>query len=113
MVKIISSNTITPKKKPLRKWGYTQVEGGMIHKFSFPESESAIKRMEEELTDQRHWDKYPGPNPHGRGSRNYTKIGIIPNFSCLRVHSVFFPNGFVWDSTLRDFRPIRDYEKDA
>jgi hypothetical protein len=112
MVKIIKSNTITPKKKPLRKWGYSRVNGGEIYKFNFPESESAIKRMEEECTNNNKWNRYPGPNPHGRGDRNYTIITIIPNYECLKVHSVYFPNGMVWDSSIRDFRPIRDYEKD-
>lgn len=110
MPNIINSNSITPKKKPIRNWGYSKVNGGDIYKFSFPETEGAIERMRQEVDNINRWERYPGPNPHGRGDRNYTIIRIIPNFDILKVHSLYFPDGTVWDSSIRDFRPIRDYE---
>ncbi len=111
MVKIFTGNEITPKKKELFKWGFTTREGGTIRWFKFPESESAYNRMRDELRNERNWSRYPGPHPEGgRGSRNFTYLKIIPDFDCVKIHSVFFPDGRVWDSTIRNFRKIRDYE---
>lgn len=92
-------------------WGYTTVEGGLIRGFKFPKSDSAYERMRAECENPNNWSKYQGPHPEGRGSRAYTVIKIIPSFDFLRIHSLFFPDGKVWDSTLRDFRNVRDYEQ--
>jgi hypothetical protein len=110
MPKIFVGNTVTPSKKPLVNWGFTTVEGGKITYFRFPESESAYLRMEKELQNINNWGRYPGPHPEGRGSRNYTFLKILPDFNCIKVFSVFFPDGRVWDSHMRDFRRIRDIE---
>lgn len=109
-MKIIKRNRITPIKKRIASWGFTTVEMGKITRFEFPESDRAIERMKGELSNPNNWNKYPGPHPEGRGSRNYTYLKIIPGYDCVKIHSVIFPNGKVWDSTLRDFRKIRDYE---
>lgn len=109
-MKIFKANNITPKKKRIASWGYTTVEGGKITRFKFPESDTAIERMEKELTNYNNWARYPGPHPEGRGSRKYTYVKIIPGYDCVKVHSLIFPDKRVWDSTLRNFRKIRDYE---
>ena len=112
MVKIVDKNKVVPKKKPIASWAYTTKEGGTIQKFRFPESDSAYQRMKRELENVHHWRKYPGPHPEGgSGSRNYTIVTLIPGLNIVKVHSLFFPDGKVWDSTMRDFRKIRDYEQ--
>lgn len=113
MVKLVNDNKRTPKKKELMDWGFTTVEGGLIQGFKFPKSKSAYERMVDEVTNPNNWSKYEGPHPEGRGSRSYTTITIIPGFDFLRVHALFFPDGKVWDSKLRDFRNVRDYEQNS
>lgn len=110
MVKIFTGNNVTPKKKQLTNWGFTTIEGGKIIKFRFPESDSAYERVRRELSNINNWGRYPGTHPEGRGSRNYTLVKFIPDFDCIKVHSLFFPDGKVWDSTMRTFRNIRDSE---
>lgn len=112
MVEIYTGNQTTPKKKPLVNWGFTTREDGPITKFRFPESESAFKRMERELENINKWGKYPGPHPENMGgSRAYTIVTIIPDYDIIKIHCLYFPDGKVWDSSLRDYRPIRDYER--
>lgn len=108
--KVITANLVAPKKKAITPWGYTTREGGKITHFKFPESSSAVKRMEDEVTNINHWDKYPGRHPEGRYSRQYTIVTLIPGIDIIKIHSLYFPEGKVWDSTLRDFRKIRDIE---
>lgn len=110
MVKIFKGNTITPRKKPIAQWGFTTVEGGKITRFRYPESDSAYERIITEMRNPNNWGRYPGPHPEGRGSRNFTFVKFLPDFNCVKVHSLFFPDGRVWDSTYRDFRKIRDNE---
>lgn len=102
-------NTITPRKKLLRRWGFTTREGGTIVRFEYPDSDSAYKRMHQHLADRENWGRYEGPHPEG-GARSYTSVRLIPGYDVVRVHSMFFPDGRVWDSTFRNFRKIRDYE---
>jgi len=111
MVKITKEHSVTPKKIPIRPWGYTRREGGDIYRFSFPDSQSAMDRMETEVTNPLRWNTYPGPNPEGGMSRHYTIIRIVPELPMMKAFAVYFPDGRVWDSHLRDFRKIRDYEQ--
>lgn len=108
--KVINANRVAPKKKPITPWGYTTHEGGKIIHFKFPESQSAIKRMKESVSNINNWGKYPGRHPEGRYSRQYTILKLVPGIDFIKVHSVFFPDGKVWDSTLREIRKIRDIE---
>ncbi len=110
MEKISERNTITPKKVRMASWAFTVHEGGRLEKFIFPESVNAYDRMRKLLTNRDNWGRYEGPNPYGPGSRSYTRVIILPEFGEVKVHSLFFPDGTVWDSTLRSFRNIRDYE---
>lgn len=99
------------KKNKVFRWGFTTVEGGTIYRFKFPDTTSSYERMKKELTNPNNWDRYPGPHPEGRGSRNYTYVKIIPDFDCIKVHSLYFPDGTVFDSTIRDFRKITSEER--
>lgn len=110
MPKIYKRNKKTPKRKKRPNWSYNTIQGGKRTNFKFPESDSAIGRMKDHLTNYNRWKRYPGPHPEGRGSRAYTIVTLIPAHDIIKVHSLFFPNGVVWDSTIRDFRKIRDYE---
>jgi len=110
MPKITTRNTVTPKRRELSKWGFTTREGGQIYRFRFPTNEVAIERMKKELSNYNCWGKYPGPHPEGKGSRNYTIVKIIPDYDVIKIHSLFFPDGTVWDSTIRGYRRIKDYE---
>jgi hypothetical protein len=109
MVKIFKGNQVTPKKEEIFHWGFTTREGGVIRRFKFPKSDSAIERMRQYVENERNWDRYPGPHPEG-GNRNFIHMRIIPDYDHIRIHSLFFPDGKVWDSTLRKFRQTRDYE---
>lgn len=106
----VNTNTPNPRKRPLSKWGFTTKEGGPITRFVFPESSGAYERMREHLENINNWGRYPGPHPEGRGSRNFNYMKIIPEFACIKIHSLLFPDGTVWDATMRRFRQIRDYE---
>lgn len=108
--KIFEGNRGIQKKESLARWSFSTKEGGKRTKFVFPNSDNAYKRMEQELKRPSNWGKYPGPHPEGAGSRNFTFVKVMPEFDCVKVHSLFFPDGRVWDSTIRDFRKIRDYE---
>lgn len=92
-----------PKQEEENKWAYTTREGGLWKSFDYPVSESAIKRIENELLKELNWGRYKGSHPEG-GDRNYTMVRTIPPFSYIRIHSLKFPDGRIWDSSIRTFR---------
>lgn len=100
--KLMKMQKNKPKEVPQRKWAYTTKEGGAWRYFEYPSSNSGIIRMENEVTNIMNWGRYQGRHPEG-GDRNFTTIRTIPPFSFMRIHSLKFPDGRVWDSTLRTF----------
>lgn len=108
--KVVKENTVTPKKRPIMKWSYTTREGGKKTFFKFPESESAENRMLKEVQNHNNWKRYPGVHPEGKYAREYTILTLIPGKDIVKIHSLFFPSGIVWDSTIRQVRKVRDIE---
>lgn len=109
---VYRANQLTPKKRELSPWAFSTRQEGELHRFKFPNTESAIERMKEHLNNQNRWKRYPGPHPENfGGSRMYTLCTIIPEYDILKIFCLYFPDGTVWDSSLRSFRQIKDYEQ--
>ena len=91
----------TRPKKRLPAWGYTIKDGGHIYPVKLPVNQDQMDIVEHQVQNPRFWGKYH-VHPLG-GNRHYTQLVCFPPFEPIRVFSVVFPNGKIWNSGMRKF----------
>ena len=100
MVKFVD----VPDDEAKKTFAYTNEEGGTVYTFECPwdNVEAYSLALQQELQQSKQWIRNKSAMP---GRRDMTKLGLLPGDGVMRVHSVFFPDGRIWDSSLRDFDP--------
>lgn len=88
-----------PHKEESTGWKYILHDGSNWRQFYYPCSPSAIKRMENEVTNPLNWASDE--------ERNYTIIRNIPPFDVVLVKKMLFPDGRIWDSQEKKFKHVK------
>lgn len=95
MTKIAKLKRLQKNKPTIEQqsgWKYILHDGNNWRQFYYPSSISAIKRMENEVTNSLNW------------SEHLTIVRNIPPFDIVFIKKMKFPDGRVWDSKLKEFK---------